>query len=183
MVRTFLRAGTRACVVLAAAGCGSRTALPVEADSRCEIRSDAAIGAAGALCYPEAAKPTGPCASDAPSCPFCAYPNCPIISDLLSPRTFYDCTCAAGSWSCKVVRQVGNDCAPTIACLRSDGGRAAACLVESGESCAVSPDGGLPICVLTDGVLTDRPSVRCGGGSCADGCTCSDPVAPSCTCP
>ena len=180
-------AGMRGCFVVvlwlaAAVGCGSRTALPVDTDSQCQILSDAAVGSGGALCYPETAKPSGRCSAEAPSCPFCAYPNCPVISELITPRTYYDCTCVAGLWICAVVRRLGSGCAPTIACLQSDGGTGAACLVSSGESCAMAEDGGGPICLLTSGVLTDRPTTRCGAGSCASGCTCSDPAEPSCTC-
>ncbi len=169
--------------LLAVAGCGSRTALPIEPDTQCQIRSDAALGWGGDFCYPESAKPSGRCSSDAPSCPFCSYPNCPVVSNLLTPRTFYDCSCVEGSWTCAVVRQAGSTCAPTISCLPGDGGTGVACLVESGESCGMADDGGGPICVLTSGVLAGRPATRCGGGSCSSGCTCSDPVAPTCSCP
>jgi hypothetical protein len=173
---------TSALWAIAVAGCGSRTALLIEPDSQCQIHADAAIGTVGDLCYPESAKPNGPCSSDAPACPFCSYPSCPVLSNLLTPRTFYDCTCVAGSWSCAVVRQAGSACAPTISCLQADGETGAVCLVESGESCGMAADGGGPICVLTSGVLTGRPATSCGGGSCSDGCSCSDPVAPACTC-
>jgi hypothetical protein len=121
-------------VAAAVAGCGSRTFLPVDADPMCPIYSVASIGSGGAFCYPAAAKPTGACSSEALACPFCAYANCAILSELLTPRTYFDCRCVGGPWACTVIGQFGSLCPPKISCLSSDGGLSAVCLASSGES-------------------------------------------------
>jgi hypothetical protein len=169
-------------MLLGCAGCSSPSGAPTSdggADGRepqCAVDSDADPIGFDPTCYPEWVKPSGPCISHTPACHFCSYAQCPVNSALLSPQTFYDCSCAAGSWNCNVISQPGRGCAPTLSCLGPDGGLAASCISATGQSCAM-PDGGTsPICIFA------LESTPCGDDSCATGCTCSDPAVPSCAC-
>lgn len=144
---------------------------------QCAVNSEAGIGGAfGPACFPETAKPSGVCGSREPNCAFCSYPLCPVTSALLSPRTVYECACTLGSWSCTVVHDTEAGCVPVLSCLGPDGGVAASCISGQGVSCAMPEGGTGPVCVITP------QAAACGDDSCAAGCVCSDPMAPSCAC-
>jgi hypothetical protein len=145
----------------------------------CVIDSDAGVGVTGPpYCYPESTKPSGPCTSGAPTCTFCGYLPCPVPSGLIEPHTFYECSCAAGSWSCRALSQFGDACAPVLSCLGPDGGLAVVCLSGAGVSCTMFDGGAGPVCALAGGVTP----IPCGLDSCFGGCTCPDPSTSTCAC-
>jgi hypothetical protein len=144
--------------------------------ARCSVDSDAGLGISAPPCYPESAKPSGACPSGAATCAFCSYPPCPVSSGLIGPRTFYECSCMDGSWSCAVVSRRGGECLSALSCLGPDGGLAVSCLSGGGVSCTMPEGGTQPICAFA------FFSTPCGVDSCASGCTCSDPAQPSCIC-
>jgi hypothetical protein len=145
---------------------------------RCTIDSDAGLGVSAPPCYPESTKPSGACRTGAATCAFCSYPPCPVSSGLIGPRTFYECSCTAGSWSCGVVSERDSGCLVALSCLAPDGGLAVSCLSGGGVSCAMAEGGDMPMCVLAPA----SEETPCGVDYCASGCTCSDPARPSCLC-
>jgi hypothetical protein len=164
------------------AGCRTSTALPIDAASQCRIESDSGVDSFGATCYAESTKPSGACSPNAHPCHFCSYPSCSIVSGLLVPHTFYDCSCVAGAWSCVATSRFGTGCPSTISCLRADGKHGAVCLNDVGLGCAMDVDGGGPVCFFADSPPAKKTAVRCGTGWCANGCVCTDASSPTCTC-
>ncbi|MDP8999581.1 MAG: hypothetical protein M3O46_05660 [Myxococcota bacterium] len=170
-------------VVVVAAGCSSSARQSTYDDGgvqQCEVDSDAGVSASGPpYCYPESTKPSGACSKDTP-CRFCGYPACLVGSGLIEPRTFYECSCVAGNWSCSVLRQSGTECGAVLSCFGPDGGLAVSCRSGAGVSCQMPDGASVPVCVLAGGT-TPQP---CGNDSCALGCTCSnaDPANAACTC-
>lgn len=78
----------------------------------------------GATCYPLTAMPQGACTGDeGGQCAFCAYRPC--APGGTGPRTFYECACTGGTWSCGVVSEDGSSCPPCPAAEPAVGGACA----------------------------------------------------------
>ena len=67
--------------------------------------------------------PVGACAPDAsePVCKLVVRPSCPCLS-VQVPRTYYDCVCNGGMWTCTLTAQDAGMCVPAL--CETDGGDA-----------------------------------------------------------
>jgi hypothetical protein len=113
----------------------------------------------GSTCFP-GGPPTGACEVGASACTYCAIPV--LCSPTYGPRTFYDCTCSDGAWSCTVSGLDGSLCAP------SDGGAVDAAgdgALGAASDAAVTTDGavcapGQIVCPVGCSIETECTSAR-----------------------
>jgi hypothetical protein len=146
-----LRYSSRCWTFVLLVGCSREKPHVLDAGSAsCAVDSDAGISPNGPpYCYPESTKPSGPCPKGSPACSFCGYPPCSIQSLMVGPHTYYQCSCANGSWDCQVSRQFGSACPAVLSCFGPDGGLGTVCLSGAGISCARNQDA--PFCVFAGG--------------------------------
>jgi hypothetical protein len=85
--------------------------------------------------------PAGACVPDPnePVCKLIVRAPCPC-TNIQSPRSFYDCTCVEGNWSCVLTSQDTGICPGPVACVGEDGGLV--CFGNDGGVVACPADAG-----------------------------------------